>query len=695
MISKENGFDLDVRWRFPGNREYAFAVIALFVFLLIIYANSFRGQWVFDDSYNIIENSNIYLKTLDWPEIKKTFYGPEGKKVSRPLAYFSFALNYYINGLNVFGYHIVNFIIHYLTSIFLFLFIYNTLRLSTIRDRYGQASYSIALLATFFWASSPLQVTAVTYIVQRMASMAGMFYIMAMYFYLKGRTVDRPWKRVLFWGFCALSAVFSFSAKENAVMLPVSIWLYDLLLIQGASRENIVKNLKLLAPVVLVFAAVGLWFVDISSIMSGAAYSNRPFTLTERLLTQPRIIVFYMTLLLYPLGSRLTLSHDIELSKSLLTPWSTLPAIAVITMLLVLAGYIVRKRPLISFCFFFYFINHLVESSFIPLELIYEHRNYIPSMFFFVPVAIVMIRVIDYFSYKKAIQFIMAAVFTFLLFEQGHTVFARNALFVNPLLLWADNMEKAPNLSRPYKNLGAEYGRLGFHEKAYELNSRALALDTYTNLLNRGITLHNLGSYHIQVTGDYNRALDYFRSAKDAWPDYWPTQHGIALCFIHKGDMAEAEKRLVTALSMWPDNAHLHHALGFVWLNLGKFDQAIQEAQKALSLSPDMFNALCVLGESSRRKGKIRSASFYWEEYIKNHSNNLQGNFALIELYARQNKKDDLARTIGRLIILKGSKNWQELIDKYLRDTKLAAYSPNPEEMLSIIRSNLDEQFHR
>jgi protein O-mannosyl-transferase len=693
MIKKDNGFNLNIPWRFPGGRESAFTFIALFAFLIVIYANGFQGAWQFDDQVNIVENKNILLKTLDWSDITKTFYGIQGNKIDRPLSYFSFALNYYSDGLNVIGYHIVNFIIHYLTSIFLFFFIYKTLKLPTIQERYGQASYSIALLATFFWASSPVQVTAVTYIVQRMASMAGLFYIMAMFFYLKGRTADKPWQYVAYGGLCVFSAALCFGSKENAVMLPVSIWLYDLLFIQGATLENIKKNLKLFALMILVLAAVGLWYVDVSSVLSG--YEIRPFTLIERLMTQPRVIIFYVTLLLYPISSRLTLIHDIELSKSLLAPWSTLPAIAVIAMLLILAGYIARRRPLISFCIFFYFMNHAVESSFLPLEMIYEHRNYIPSMFFFVPVAIAMLRIIDYFSYKKTVQFTMVAVLTFLLSAQGHTVFMRNALFVHPLLLWTDNVEKTPTLSRPYNNLGAVYWDLGFYDKAYELYLKARSLNRQTNLSNRGVNLHNIGMYLLNVTGEYDKALGLFQSAIEAYPGYWPPYHDAAVCYIRKGDMVEAGRRLAAALSLWPDNSELNHTMGFVLLKVGRYDQAAKTAQRALSLNPNLYNALCVLGEVSRRKGNYGLATLYWKRYIEKNPNDLEGNLALLDLYSKRNNKDAVSRSIGKLMSMKGSRNWQDLMDQFLKDKKLLVYEPVPKEIISIIQGTFHDQLCR
>ena len=669
MITKDNGFDLNIRWPFPDGRRYAFTFIALFVFLIIIYGNSFHCAWQFDDKPNIVENKHIFLKTLDWPDIKKTFYAPREDNISRPLSYLSFALNYYFDELNVFGYHLVNFIIHYLSSVFLFLFIYNSLKLPAVRERYGPASYGIALMATFFWATSPVQVTAVTYIVQRMASMGGLFYIMAMYFYLKGRTANRQQEYLLFGTLCVLSAMSGFLTKENIAMLPVSIWLYDLLLIQGVTRENIKKNLKIAVPVVLIVFCIGLFYTDFSSLLTG--YKNRPFTLTERLLTEPRIIIFYITILLYPISSRLTLIHDIEISSSFLTPWSTLPAIAVIIILIALAVYIARKRPLISFCILFFFLNHVIESSFLPLELIYEHRNYIPSMFFFVPIVIFMLYVINYFSYKKMIQFTMVAVFIFLLAAQGHTVFVRNGIFKHPLLLWSDNVEKTPTLSRPYNNLGAAYWNLGFYDEAYEAYSRALSLNRQTNLSNLGVNLYNLGMYHLYITGEYDKAAKYFKAALKTYPAYLLASQGLAISFMYKGKILKAKRILIDALSSWPDSANLHHTLGFALLKEEKYDDALKEVTLSLSLNPDFSNALCVIAEVHRRKGNYRLAISYWKKYLEKKPEDLEGNLALIELYSREGNKDDLSQTIGKLMRMKGSKGWREFIEQHLRITKI------------------------
>ncbi|HPK19525.1 MAG TPA: hypothetical protein PK814_11675, partial [Syntrophales bacterium] len=174
----------------PGG--IAFAVVSLLAVLLIIYGNSFFGEWHFDDYHNIVDNRNVHLQTLSWDDIHRSFYGtavePRGRHLTRPLSYLSFGLNYFLGGTDVFGYHVVNFFIHFGSAVFLFLFVFRTLKLPLLHGRYGDRAYDISLLAAFLWAINPLQVNAVTIIVQRMAAMAGLGYVMALYFFVRART---------------------------------------------------------------------------------------------------------------------------------------------------------------------------------------------------------------------------------------------------------------------------------------------------------------------------------------------------------------------------------------------------------------------------------------------------------------------------------------------------------------------------
>ena len=183
---------------------------------------------------------------------------------------------------------------------------------------------------------------------------------------------------------CVLSALLSFGSKENAAMLPVSLFLYDLFLIQGVTRETLKKNIIIFIIPLLLLITLGSVYLNYSR-MIFVNYSQWTFTLQERLLTEPRVILYYISLLLYPVSSRLTIDHDIDISRSLFDPFSTLIAILVIISLIGYALYTSGKRPLIAYCIIFFFLNHLIEGSFIVLDLIFEHRNYLPSMLLFVP----------------------------------------------------------------------------------------------------------------------------------------------------------------------------------------------------------------------------------------------------------------------------------------------------------------------
>jgi len=491
MIDKSNGFDLNLRFSVPDARTVAFAFIAIILLLSAIYGKSFDGSWILDDELNIIQNKYIHLKTLTWDNIQKTFYGFDQKKITRPVVYFTFGINYFFGQLNPFGYHAVNLLIHFCSAIFLFLFIYRTLNLPRLKADYGSSSYSIALLATVFWAVNPVQVTAVTYIVQRMASMAGMFYIMSIYFYLMGRTDERRRRAIFFFILSAVSTLFAIGSKENAAMLPVSIYLFDLLLIQGINRENLSNNLKyIVIPAVVILIILAL-FIDFSLIPGN--YSIRPFSMWERLLTEPRVIIFYITLLLYPTYSRLMLNHDFIISSSMLDPWTTLAAILIILFCLALAIFIAKRKPLISYCIIFFFLNHLIEGSFISLELAYEHRNYIPSMLFFVPLSIFIVNALDFFSYRRTLQFMITLLVSFVIAAQGHTVIMYNFIFSDPYILWSDNIEKAPNLSRPHNNLGDILWAYGLYDKAYQSYDKSYQLNRFNALPMIAPPINNIG----------------------------------------------------------------------------------------------------------------------------------------------------------------------------------------------------------
>jgi tetratricopeptide (TPR) repeat protein len=681
----------------PGRCNVPFAVLSLLVMLLIIYGISFSGEWHFDDYHNIVENRNVHLQGLSWPEIRKTFSGiadeTEGGHSTRPLAYLSFGLNYLFGGTEVFGYHVVNFVIHFVAAVFLFLFICRTLRLPLLRDRCGDKAYGIALLATFFWATSPLQVNAVTYIVQRMASLAGLGYVMALYFYVRTRTAEEGKAR---WGFallCAAASLLAFGSKENAAMLPISILLYDILLVQGATWENLSQLLKYAwIPLAVILCVVFSFSEYLAGIFQ--TYEVRPFTMLERLLTSPRILIFYITLLLYPIPSRLTLLHDIDISRSLFDPWTTFPALLAVALMIAVAIPAARKRPLLSYCALFFFLNHLIEGTIIPLELIFEHRNYIPSMLFFVPVAVLMVRCLDYFSYNRGFQVFMAAGFAMLLAFQGHTTFERNAVVSSDLHLWLDNVRKAPGLCRPRINLARHYYEAGMYEQAYVELKTAEELNRDTNLRQIGIASYNLGVYYLDQAKDIDRAEQRFLKALERFPDYPPAIVGLTTVHLKRGDI---EKALVLIQEHAPrhrNNVEMINCYGMALLKKGEAQDALKAAAWSMKLKWNDPQAWEISGEAWRKLGQWQKAAQCWEEALRMNPTNPRAHLALVELYDLI-RDPALNRMAARCLVSKGAAPLDEWLAALAGNNMVSAYEVNPRMLGRMIRREIGRDLTR
>ncbi len=687
MQTNDSGYELHIPWHFPNLRKYAFFLISLLILLLAVYGNSFHGEWHFDDIPNIIENPNVHLNNLSLRGIYNALHF-RGDLI-RPVSYLSLAINYYFGGLEPFGYHLINFIIHYVTALFLFLFIFETLRLPLLKERYGERAYTISALATVLWAINPVQVLAVSYVVQRMASMAGMFYIAAMYFYLRGRTAEGARNRVLFFLCCAVAALLAFGSKETAAMLPVSLFIYDLLLIQGADRETVRKNLKYASIPFAVVIILANSYLDLSSILDD--YRIRSYTLGERLLTEPRVIIFYISLLLYPIHSRLTMLHDIDISTSLTDPWTTLPAISILAFSAGYALTIARKRPLLSFCILFFFLNHLIEGSFIPIELIYEHRNYIPSMLFFVPMAIFILKMLDYFNYKKAIRWLIVLGIAFVLFAEGHTVYMRNEVLKTDMALWIDNILKYPGLSRPHNNLGINYSRQGLREAGMGEFIEALRLNNYENLAIEARTEINMGNFYFDE-GREDLALEHYRRAIWISPTNAQPYVGLAQINLRRGDLGRAYEYIRKALKINPNAVEYHELFSLILLKRGSIRNAAIEASKVLQQDSTRAFPRLILAEIQWQKRIYDRAILNLKDVVRMHPLYAQAYLFLIDLYDKKGEKDAIGEAVSGLVHLKGGRNLEEFVHRSAGDRFTSVHIFDTDRMLSIIKRTLMSQ---
>jgi tetratricopeptide (TPR) repeat protein len=668
-------------------RKYLFACVTLSLAVILVYSNSLTVGWHYDDHVNILENPNIRLSELSWENIQKTFYW-DGRFL-RPVAYASFALNYYVGAYNVFGYHLVNLLIHLITSISLFFFIYKTLHLNTIRETYRDQAYSISLLAAFLWAIHPIQVHAVTTIVQRMASLCGMFYLLTMLFYLKGRLSENKVIRLTMFCAATCTGILALGTKENAIMIPISLFFYDLILIQGLAKIKNLRQIIIFCVIVLaLLITVSIFFIDFSSIPN--SYGHRPFTLKERLLTEPRIIVFYISLLLYPLSSRMTLLHDPAISHTLFHPWTTLPAILVIIGAVILALRFSFKKPLWSFCIIFFFLNHIVEGSFIALELIYEHRNYIPSMFFFIPVSIAMLQVVNYFSYNNSLKYTFVFSFSCLLAMLGHTVYERNQIMQTEIGLWLDNVKKSPNLSRVQNNIGEYFWNKGFLEKSCVFFSTAHHLNHEMNSAQYGVICCNLGNCYFTVAKQFDKAQLLYEKALKLYRGYPQAYGGLALIYLKKGDPLQAKRLFTTALKSEPENPAFLHGLALTYFMEKEYDQCISLAKRALLHKEDDEPALILLGQSYFIKGNLEQSTKYWQALNRIHPKRIMPFLALLEIYIIGKDADKVTMYLDRLKKIAAGRSIEELmVAAGNENPNFPVYMPNRNLLNSFLQKTL------
>ncbi len=674
-----------IRWH--GRKlQIVWAGATLLLALWMCYSNSFHASWQYDDFKNILDNPDVHLTDLSWTHISRTFHtGLSHQIISRPLAFLSFGLNYRFGQSDVFGYHLVNFIIHWLTSVVLFLFVRDTLCLRIFEDRYATNATLIAWMAALVWAVHPIQVTAVTYIVQRMASLAGLFYILTLYLYQIGRRCQRRRYKIAAFSASALIALGAMLTKENAVLLVPALVLYEVMLIQGVNRRSMRLGAVLIAAAVIMIALIGLLYMDPATLLE--PYDNRPFSKLERLLTQPRVLFFYVSLLALPMTSRMTILHDAAISHSLFDPWTTILALAGWCAVIIAALMHSRRYPLFSYCVLFFLLNHSIEASFLNLELVYEHRNYIPSMMAFVPLAVAASHAAKRLSYHKVLHRAVWLCVACVCFSFGYTTFGYNRVFSTEWSLWSHAARRAPMLSLSHSNLGNTYWNAGLRGLALIEFKKAFDLNRYTNLYQKGLVLYNLGLYDAYEKKDYAQALERFKTAKTFYAGNPVIWYQTALMHIVLGDYAAASSEVEAALTYWPYKADLHYLSGLALLRQGRCSEAQSAAGKALSSDPDYLDSFALSGQAQQCQGNYDAAIKSWMRLIEREPDNLLGILALIELYDQVGDAEGVKRCVERLDAIGGREPLDRLVDRAMRNVAASPYVPDKSHLSHALSS--------
>lgn len=552
------------------NRYFVlFSVVVIYLVGLIPYSNTFRSALVFDDWNNIIHNQDI--KSLS--NLPIVWHN----RPSRFIANLSFALNFAVGKYNVFGYHLVNTTIHLLNAVVLFFLIGQIQKIKIIKHNSVLKSKWFPLVSSLLFVSHPIQTQAVTFITQRMASLATLFYLSSILFYLKagnlkGVVRDRVlyMRSYVFYYFISiLFLILALLTKENTYTLPLALLLVEYYFF-SPGLVRIKKRLLRFLP--YFFIAVALYYISFISSSGNPLFQqmervssmtqNMAINRYEYILTQINVVRTYIRLLFLPVGQNI--DHDYPVSRSFFETTTMLSFLFLLT-LISFAVYAFRKFRLVSFGILFFFLTLSVESSFIPIaDVIFEHRLYLPSVGFVIAVGAAIFYFYHYLytaiskrnKYRLWHFKIIFCLIFFLTITSGvYATYQRNKIWNSEYTLWSDAVEKSSNKPRVHYNLGVALGDKGKYELAKKEFEKAIYLNPgYTN------AYYNLGAIY-ERQGKYDDALKFYLTALALDESNMDIRSSLGSFYVDRGEYEKAIVEYNIILQNEPDNTEVYSQL--------------------------------------------------------------------------------------------------------------------------------------
>jgi tetratricopeptide (TPR) repeat protein len=584
------------------------SVVLLVIIGIICYSNTFEAPFHFDDQIRIVENEDI----KDITNIKKIWSSYPPRFISN----LSLALNYHFNGKNVFGYHFLNLVTHILCGLSVYWFCLlalETPRLKSISFFRTKYSTWFPILATLLFLSHPIQTQSVTYIVQRMAAITGLFYMLSMALYLKWTILQndhqkKHGKALVYYALSLVTAVIAMFSKENAFTLPMAILMIEIIFFNTLIGET-KKKLLFLSPFLLTFLIIPVTLLT----SSDSTYHTLNVPRGDYFLTQFNVILTYLRLLFFPIN--LNLDYEYLIAKNIFS-FPIFLSFLVLGLIVVLAINLLKKNPLISFGILFFFLTLSIESSIIPLrDLINEHRLYLPSIGFCIVISSAALQTT--FSLLKTpppkMRTIIFSKFIFgllvFLFITG--TYQRNKVWKTELSLWKDITKKSPKKVR---------GR------------------------------YNLATLYLEQ-GSLKLAEKEFKATLAIAPNHLDTLNNLGALYKINGRWGEAEKKFKKSLEIKP-NGNAHNNLGVIYLSMGKLDKAMIEFEIALKLFPGLAEAYSNLGDIYVKKNMLSESIAHYKKALRINSYLSETRFKLVLLLQRTNQLEKAIEELNKILVI-------------------------------------------
>ncbi|MBN3038479.1 MAG: tetratricopeptide repeat protein [Candidatus Omnitrophica bacterium] len=566
----------------PVNKIALLLPLALIAILgLVIYANSLHGEFLWDDFHLVKQNKYI----TEWSGLPKVFTGGIGKGAGRtyhfyrPLQLITYMIDYNFWGLNVFGYHLSNVLIHILVAFAVYWFI-NVV----FRDRL------LALFSGLLFVVHPVHVEAVSYIAGRADPLAILFLLVSFIFYI--RFIEA--KKASLYVFCCLSYILAILSKEGALFLPVLLLVYHYAF--GKKLE-----FKSFAPLL----AVALFYIILrfTALRSLLMHVDSTTTLAERIPGFFVAIVGYLRLLVLP--------FDLHLGYGgVLFRWSYPQALlgVVLVIILLSLGIVKRKsNSLISFSILWFFTALLPFSNIYPINAyMAEHWLYLSSLGFFLILADVLCRVYRKVETKSIAVFCLVAILSF----YSYLTIKQNRYWREPLNFYQQTIKYVKDNPTVYNNLGIIYGDMGDMKKAESLFKASIELEpTYAD------PYFNLGRVYIFLN-QKDKAIATYEKAIELYPDapYAGTYYNLGYLYDTKGNKQKAVSAYKKAIEVDPYHLDANNNLAILFSKIGKDKEAIEFFKRVIQINPDYASAYSNLAVIYHREGMHELALKYYNK---------------------------------------------------------------------------------
>ncbi|MCX5692823.1 MAG: tetratricopeptide repeat protein [Candidatus Omnitrophica bacterium] len=512
-----------------------FAILIIAATLSIIYLPGINTPFQFDDVKRIAGQ-----KVIENLDIGNIFQYSK----SRFLLYFTFAANYYFGKYNVFGYHLVNLIIHIISSLLVFalsLIIFNSPRLK--KQNLAQHSLILAFFSSMIFAIHPIQTGSVTYIWQRGESMAGMFYFLSIFLYAKFRLIqiNGGGKKLgwLFYILCFVSMTLCSLTKETSLTLPAAILIYEICFLSKDMNE-LKSSLKYLIPILLFILAP----IMITKLESQSGTISIRFTeyYIPYYCTKIRMLIKSLLLMAFPINQ--SLEYDFTWSIFFADLILTSGSLIILLSLIAICVFSFKRNPLISFAISWFYLTLSITTLVFLEDIFFEHYLYLPLFGYSLILPALSLNIANNLKINKRwwIGFLIALIAAYSI-----TAYSRNLVWKTEISLWEDAVKKSPYKARAHYTLGVYYFKAQRYEGALREYSIALKLKSeYPE------AYYRLGEYWFHFR-DIERSVGYYKKAIEMNPEFFEAYVNLSNVYLANRQYIDAKECLSNALKFTND----------------------------------------------------------------------------------------------------------------------------------------------